>query len=30
MAIGFLDSDKNNDLVTINEDKNEISTHFFS
>ena len=24
MAVGFLDNDKNNDLVTINKDKNEI------
>ena len=30
MAIGFLDDDKNNDLVTINSAKNEIKTHFFS
>ena len=30
MAIGFLDGDKNNDIVTINSDKNKIATHYFS
>mmetsp|Transcript_9006 Transcript_9006/g.15240 ORF Transcript_9006/g.15240 Transcript_9006/m.15240 type:complete len:133 (-) Transcript_9006:1734-2132(-) len=30
MAVGFLDSDLKNDIVTINKDKNAFQVHFFN